>query len=67
MNETMLDLKERFWSWKEALESKGLKVYIRKLKVVVSGSEGDLFKSKIDPSEVCGRIVMANSVLCMKC
>ena len=31
---------------------------------MVSGSEGELFKSKIDPCGVCGRRVMANSVLC---
>ena len=33
----------------------------------VSGSEGELFKSKIDPCGVCERRVMANSVLCAKC
>ena len=26
MSETTEDLKERFWNWKDALESKGLKV-----------------------------------------
>ena len=30
MSETMEDLKERFWNWKNALESKGLKVNTRK-------------------------------------
>ena len=44
-----------------------LKVNTRKTKVMVSGSEGELFKSKIDPYGVCGRRVMANSVLCTKC
>ena len=34
---------------------------------MVSRSEGELFKSKIDPCGVCGRKVMANSVLCTKC
>ena len=29
--------------------------------------EGELFKSKRDPGGVCGRRVMANSVLCTKC
>ena len=67
MSEDMEDLKERFWNWKDALESKGLKVNIRKAKLMVSGSEGELFKSKIYPCEVCGRRVMANSVLCTKC
>ena len=43
MSETMEDLKERFWNWKDALESKGLKVNTRKTKLMVSGSEGELF------------------------
>ena len=40
MRETMDDLKERFWNWKSALESKGTKVNTRKTKVMVSRSEG---------------------------
>ena len=67
VSETMKDLKERFWNWKDALESKGLKVNTRKTKLMVSGCEGELFKSKIDPCGVCGKRVMANSVLCTKC
>ena len=35
MNETMEDLKERFWNWKDALESKDLKVNTRKTSVMV--------------------------------
>ena len=65
MNETMEDLKERFWNWKDALKSKGFKVDTSKTKVMVSGSEEELFKSKIDPGGVCWSI-MANSVLCTK-
>ena len=34
---------------------------------MVSGSEGELFKNKIDPCGVCGRKVVANLVLCTKC
>ena len=49
------------------LESKGLKVNTRKTKVMVSGSKGELFKSKTDPFGVCEKRVMANSVLCTKC
>ena len=45
----MEDLKEKFYNWMDALESKGLKVNTRKTRVMVSGSEGELFKSKIDP------------------
>ena len=67
MSENMEDLKERFWNWMDALESKSLKVNSRKTKLMVSGSEGELYKSKIDPCGVCGRRVMANSVLCTKC
>ena len=67
MSETMENLKERFCNWKNALESKDLKVNTRKTKVMVSGSEGELFKSKIDSCGVCGRKVMADSLLCTKC
>ena len=34
---------------------------------MTSGSEGKLFRSKIDSCGVCGIRVMANSVLCTKC
>ena len=67
MSEMMEDLKERFWNWKDALESKGLKINTRKTKGMVGGSEGELFQSKIDPCGVCARRVMANSVLSTKC
>ena len=50
----------------EECTEKGLKVNTRKTKVMVSGSK-KLFKSKIDSCGVCGKIVMANSVLCTKC
>ena len=63
----MEDLMERFWNWKDAMESKGLKVNTRKTKLMVSRSKEELFKNKIDPCKVCGRIFMANSVLCAKC
>ena len=50
-SEDMEDLKERFWNWKDALESKHLKVNTKKTKLMVSASQGELYKSKIDP---CG-------------
>ena len=43
------------------------KVNTRKTKLMVSGSEGELYKNKIDPCGVCVRRVMVNSVLCTKC
>ena len=51
----------------EGCIGKGLKVNTRKTKVMVSVSEEELFKSKIDPCGVCGRRVMANLVLSTKC
>ena len=53
MSEIMEDLTERFWNWKDALESNGLKINTRKTNVMVSGSEGELFKNKIDQCGVC--------------
>ena len=63
-SETMEGLREKFWKWKEAFKSK---VNLGKTKVVVSGAEGELTVSKIDPCGICGKRVMANSVLCVKC
>ena len=37
-----------------------------KTKVVVSGAEGEVSVSKLDPCGICGKRVMANSVLCVK-
>ena len=34
--------------------------------MVVSVAEGEVSVSKVDPSGVCGKRVMANSVLCVK-
>ena len=67
MSETTEDLIERFWNLKDTLENKGSKTNIRKTKVMVSGSEGELYKSKVDPCGICGRKVMVNLVLRTKC
>jgi len=67
ISENIHDLKEKFYKWKEAFETKGLKVNLRKTKVMMSGIEGKITKSKIDPCGVCGKRVMSNSVLCKKC
>ena len=67
MSEDIKDLKQRFWNWEDALESKGLKVSTGKTKVMVSELERELFKSKIDLCVLCGRRVMANLELCTKC
>ena len=36
MSETMEGLRQKFWKWKEAFESKGLKVNLGKTKLVCS-------------------------------
>ena len=46
MSETMKDLKEKFWNWKDALESKGLKVNTRKTKVMVAGRKENYSKAR---------------------
>ena len=60
-------MKENFLKWKEAFESKGMKVNIKKTKVMVGGSKGEVLKSKVDPCAKYGKRVMANSVMCTKC
>ena len=67
MSESKENLKEKFLKWKEAFESKGLKVNLKKTKVMTSGSKGEVLKSKVDPCAKCGKRVMVNSVMCTKC
>ena len=67
MGETMEELKENFDEWREAFESKGMRVNLGKTKLMVSGMEEETFDSKIDPCDVCGTTVMSNSVLCTAC
>ena len=55
MSETMEGLRGKFWKWKEAFESKGLKVNLGKPKVLVSGAEDEVIVSKIDPCGICGK------------
>ena len=59
----MEGLREKFCKWKEAFESKGLKVNLGKTKVVVSGAEGEVTVSKVDPCGICGKRVI-NSKFC---
>ena len=66
-SETIEGLREKFQKWKQAFESKGLKVNLGKTKMLVSGMEGEVSESKIDPCGVCGKRVMTNSVVCTTC
>ena len=54
---------KKFLKLKEAFESKGLKVNLKKTKVMVSSSKGEVLKSTVDPCAQCGKRVMANSVM----
>ena len=47
MSENNENSKEKFLKWKEAFGSKGLKVNLKKTRVMVRGSK--VFKSKVDP------------------
>ena len=67
MNENLKDLRERFQRWRGALESKGMKVNIRKTKTMVSGAEGETAHSKVDQCGICSKRVMSNAVLRTVC
>ena len=62
MSENLEDLRERFQRWRDALESKGLRINIRKTKMMVSGAEGEVVRSRVDPRGICGKRVMSNAV-----
>ena len=64
---TMEELRENFDEWREAFESKEMRVSLGKTKVMVSEMEEETFDRKIDPCSVCGTRVMCNSVLCTAC
>jgi len=66
-SELVEGLREKFWKWKEAFESKGLKVNLWKTKVVLSWAEGEVAVSKVYISGICGKQLMTNSLLCVKC
>ena len=69
MSETIQGLRDNFLKWKEAFESKGLKVNIGKTRAMVCNSitKNGMSKSKVDPCWVCSLRVNANSVLCLQC
>ena len=67
MSETMQGLKERFLKWRSALKSKGLKVNLEKMKVMVCGSEGETIWCRIDPCGILGKRLIVNLVLCRQC
>ena len=66
MSESVENWKEKFLKWKEAFESKGLKVNLKKTKVILSNSKGEVLKSKVDSWAKCAKRMMTNSVMCAK-
>ena len=62
MSESTKSLKKKFLNWKGAFESKGLKVNIKKTKMMMTGSKG-----KVDSCIKWGKRAMTNLVLCSKC
>ena len=63
----MKGLKKRFLKWRSALDSKRLKVNLKKIKMMMCGSEGEVIQNRINPCEICGKRVTVNSVSCTKC
>ena len=69
MSEIIEGLRDKFLTWKEAFESKCLKVNLGKIKVMVSSGiiQDNLSNSKVDQCWVCSLRVKASSVLCAQC
>ena len=44
-----------------------MKINLGKTKMMVSGSKGEISKSKVDPCGICGKRVMRNSMMCTVC
>ena len=57
------DLRERFQRWRGAMESKGIKVNIRKTKMMVSGAKGEIVRSRSEWN-MWEKSYMSNAVLC---
>ena len=45
----MKNLKRKFLKYKKAFENKGLKVYLKKTKVMASDSKEEILKNKVYP------------------
>ena len=62
MSESIKGIRNKFLKWKEAFESKDLKVNLGKRNVVVYGdiTKDGMSKGKVDPCGVCSLRVKAN-------
>ena len=65
--ETKEKARQRFVTWRYALESKELKVNISKMKVMRCARDGVPKEAAVDPCSVCGKRVGVNSIHCSTC
>ena len=65
--ETKEEARQRFVAWRNALESKGLKVNISKTKVMRCAQDVAPKEATVDPCGVCGKRVGVNSIQCATC
>ena len=66
--ETLEELRIRYNTWKDSMESKGLRVNLAKTKIMISGvGKGPTFTSGENPCGVCSKGVGTNSILCTNC
>ena len=65
--ETKEEARWRFLAWRNALESKGLKVNISKTKVMRCARDAAPKEAAVDPCSVCGKRVSVNSIHCTTC
>ena len=62
MSENLEDLRERFQRWRHAFKSKVLRINIRKTKMMASGAEGEVVRSRVNP---CGIVEYVGKELCL--
>ena len=69
MSETIVGIRDKFLKWKEAFESKCLKVNLGKTMAMVSSgiTQDGLSKSNVGPCVICSLRVKVISVLCVQC
>ena len=68
MSETIKGFMNKLLKWKEAFESKGLKVNLGKTKASqISITKDGMSKSKVDPCGVCSLRAKVNSALYVQC
>ena len=65
--ETKEEASWRFVAWRNALESKGLKMNISKMMVMRCAWDVAPKEEAVDPCNVCGKRVGVNSIHCATC